>query len=391
MSDDLKKYLLRQNRQFRSIQQQSPMNGDRPSAASYGPSSATALLPRLVPQLTGDEGLMRRISIFGWGFGGSAVSPTEPPSPNTTPIFPGQVQAQVNKPPEDIQPLQPQTTGSSWSNWWISSGGEKITPSGGGGLESTKSAKWYIDTLRSGKAPDNKLVKHLITLRVHLSTANLAFIQDFVRNEKGMDMLGKLLAGLVGKGGKRRRLSEIETTVLLEVFKCLRALLNTEVSSVSNSSSYYYFCNEIFILKCFNEVLMPPTLITHISYALYTSSLKVHAFASELLAAICVLDVSNGHKAVLAALSDSRVAYDEEFRFETLLMSLRLPDVNIDSDWDGSVVGFGNEEEGVLDARVATMTLINALTNSSDNLEERVLLREEFSRRGLNELIVVRS
>ena len=231
MSDDLKKYLLRQNRQFRSNQQPHPMNGDRPSAASYGPSSATALLPRLVPQLTGDEGLMRRISIFGWGFGGSAISPAGLSTPNSTPNSSGQVQTQVDKLPEDIQPLHPQTTGSSWSSWWISSGGEKTTPSDKG-LESAKSAKWYIDTLRSGKTPDLKLVKHLITLRVHLSTANLAFIQDFVRNEKGMDMLGKLLAGLVGKGGKRRRLTEIETTVLLEVFKCLRALLNTEVSSV---------------------------------------------------------------------------------------------------------------------------------------------------------------
>ena len=239
MSDDLKKYLLRQNRQFRSNQQLPPMNGDRPFAASYGPSSATALLPRIVPQLTGDEGLMRRISIFGWGFGNSAIPPAGPsPTNNSVPDSPELVQGQVNKLPEFIQPLQPQTTGSSWSNWWISSGGEKVTPSEKGGLESTKSAKWYIDTLRSRKAPDLKLVKHLITLRVHLSTANIGFIQDFVRNEKGIDVLGKLLASLVGKGGKRRRLTEIEMTVLLEVFKCLRALLNTEVSSVSNS----YFC-----------------------------------------------------------------------------------------------------------------------------------------------------
>lgn len=136
---------------------------------------------------------------------------------------------------------------------------------------------------------------------------------------------------------------------------------------------------------------MSPTLVTHISYALYTSSLKVHAFACELLAAICVLGVYDGLKAVLAALSDSRIVYDEGFRFETLLMSLRLPDMDTDSDGEDSIVGFGNEEEGVLDARVAAMTLINALTNSSDDLEERVLLREEFSRRGLNELIVVRS
>jgi diaphanous 1 len=232
MSDDLKKYLLRQNRQFRSNQQPTLLTG----AASCNPSSSTALLPRLVPQLTGDEGLMRRISIFGWGFGGSAATSSEGlPSPNDAPNSPGPSQVLVNNPPEDIQPLQPQTTGSSWGNWWISSGGEKNMPLEKGGLDSAKSAKWYIDTLRSGKAPDIKLVKHLITLRVHLSTANLAFIRDFVRNEKGMDMLGKLLAGLVGKGGKRRRLTEIESTVFLEVFKCLRALLNTEVSSDSKS------------------------------------------------------------------------------------------------------------------------------------------------------------
>lgn len=58
------------------------------------------------------------------------------------------------------------------------------------------------------------------------------------------------------------------------------------------------------------------------------------------------------------------------FVLRPLLTALRLPDVNIrvDVDCDGSINGFGNEE-GVSDAQVATMTLINALTNSSDNLE----------------------
>ena len=35
------------------------------------------------------------------------------------------------------------------------------------------------------------------------------------------------------------------------------------------------------------------------------------------------------------------------------------------------------------------MTLINALTNCPEYLEERILLREELGRRGLNEAIVV--
>jgi hypothetical protein len=101
-----------------------------------------------------------------------------------------------------------------------------------------------------------------------------------------------------------------------------------------------------------------------------------------------MLSVVEGHKAVLAALSDFRIACDEDFRFEGLLFSLRPPDVNFDNDIDNGI-GFGNEEEGIWEARIATMALINALTNCPEILEDRILLREEFTRRGLNELIVV--
>ena len=37
------------------------------------------------------------------------------------------------------------------------------------------------------------------------------------------------------------------------------------------------------------------------------------------------------------------------------------------------------------------MTLVNAITNCPEELEERVRLREELGRRGLNEVIVVRT
>jgi diaphanous 1 len=122
---------------------------------------------------------------------------------------------------------------------------------------------------------------------------------------------------------------------------------------------------------------------------LHTLSLKVYTLASELLAAICILSLTEGHRAVLAAMSDFRIAFEENFRFETLIASLRLPDVDIDSESDNGV-SFGNEKEGVWEARTASMALINALANSPESLEERIMLREEFGRRGLNEVIVVR-
>ena len=91
----------------------------------------------------------------------------------------------------------------------------------------------------------------------------------------------------------------------------------------------------------------------------------------------------------MAALSDYRVAFGEAFRFEGLIASLRVADMNDDND-NVSEASFGGEEEGIWEARTAAMSLINAITNCPDSLEERIMLRDEFSRRGLNEVIVVR-
>jgi len=235
LSPERKKFLLYENRKFKSSIQHPPSDGAHSTySASYGPSSAAALLPRLVPQLTGDAGLIRRLSIVGWS---SATGVTSSDSVDTNGKFNNSsspTHSGVAKSFGDqMPPLQQQSTGSMWSSWWTSSGGE--TPSSSdkdARQEFAKSARWYIDGLRIRKAPDMKLVKHLITLRVHLSTAKLTFVQEFVGAEKGLMALGTLLANLVGKGGKKKNLNEVETTVLLEVLKCLRVLLNTSVRCV---------------------------------------------------------------------------------------------------------------------------------------------------------------
>lgn len=100
-----------------------------------------------------------------------------------------------------------------------------------------------------------------------------------------------------------------------------------------------------------------------------------------MLAAICVLSLVEGHKLVLAAMSDYRVAHDEAFRFEHLVALLGLPDPDTEA---------AEEEEGIWEARTAALALVNAITNCPEAVEERIMLREEFSRRGLNEVIVVR-
>lgn len=126
-------------------------------------------------------------------------------------------------------------------------------------------------------------------------------------------------------------------------------------------------------------------IVTHITFSLHAASPKLRTLVSELLAALCVLSLSDGHKLVLAALSDYRVSYAEGFRFEELVRYLK-----IDGDAE-EMSGNERDDQGVWDARAATMALINALTNSPESLEDRIMLREEFSRRGLNEAVVVRA
>jgi hypothetical protein len=89
-------------------------------------------------------------------------------------------------------------------------------------------------------------------------------------------------------------------------------------------------------------------------------------------------------------MSDYQVAYEESFRFESLIASLRLPDIEFDRANENENYS-GEEEEGVWEGRTASMALVNAFTNCPESLEERILLRDEFGRRGLNEVIVVRA
>lgn len=241
---DRKKYLLRQNRQFGSmskvLSRQSSVPGVQ-QPATVGPSGSGIILPRLVPQLTGN-GLMNRFSV--WGSSSPSI-PSTPTRESEQPIDPDTVAAtdkpstmrsrkSIDEASADPPLLQPQTTGGLWSSWWTSSGGtdkaQKQTP------------KWYVDGLRGGRSVDMKLVKHLISLRVHLSTASLTWIEEFIQERRGIDALGTLLAGLVGKSGKRKILTEVESTILFELIKCLRVLLNTEVRRMDHQQAYTNQC-----------------------------------------------------------------------------------------------------------------------------------------------------
>ncbi len=96
---------------------------------------------------------------------------------------------------------------------------------------------------------------------------------------------------------------------------------------------------------------------------------------ADVLAAICVMS-PKGHELVLSAFSDFRQIHEEKFRFQYLLEALK---------------GKKEEEESstLMEYKTACLRLINAIVNSPEEVEERMLLRDEFHRRGLSELFAV--
>lgn len=122
--------------------------------------------------------------------------------------------------------------------------------------------------------------------------------------------------------------------------------------------------------------------MTEVTYSLHTNSNKLRALVADVLAALCVLSSSEGHKLVINAFSDFKITYGEKARFEYLVKSICPPD-DVEE-------GLQDEDEAsAWDYRAAGMALISSLANSPDDLEERMLLRDEFARRGLNEAMTV--
>ncbi len=227
---DRKRYLLEQNRLMKSTSSPKSASPHLGYAASYGPARAARIIPNLVPQLTGEGSLMKRLSV-SWA-SSSEASPSTPTMPLVNNIFKAE-EGKLER--AEPAPIQSQSTGSLWSSWWSSSGGE-ASSSPKNNAKEEKSAAWYIECIRSRRTTDSKLVKHLISLRVHLSTAKLSWVNGFLNENDGMELLGSLLSTLVAKGGKRKRLGDTEEMVLYEVLKCLRVLLNIGVRLITFAS-----------------------------------------------------------------------------------------------------------------------------------------------------------
>ncbi|CAG8649703.1 10233_t:CDS:2, partial [Acaulospora colombiana] len=105
---------------------------------------------------------------------------------------------------------------------------------------------------------------------------------------------------------------------------------------------------------------------------MHTPNNKLRSQVADVLAALCVLSLE-GHRLVLNAFSDFRQVHEEKFRFQYLMDTLKFSE---------------NEDSVSMEYRSACLSLVNAIVTSPEDVEERMMLRKEFERRGLTELFL---
>ncbi|KAF9909163.1 hypothetical protein EC991_009073 [Linnemannia zychae] len=277
---------------------------------------------------------------------GTAAEETRPTSPKLT---------------GSDRPMSPTmaAAGSLWSTWF---GATPLPDAGAMDEPADDSPQFYIDQLLSKTTTQKALAKHLLGLRIALATAKLSWIRQFL-DGRGFRALESVLekTAIKKRGGKANDLDE---TMQSECVQCLRVLMNTEPG--------------------FTQVLRSPSLVAHISYCLYTTNSKLRTKVAEVLAALCVMSPES-HRLVLMALSDFRVAHEERFRFEYLVQSLASP-VMGDMDLGGGGGADEHQESFEWEYKTACLSLMNALANSPSSLDDRISLRNELRRRGLEDV-----
>ncbi|KAI0216793.1 hypothetical protein L0F63_005205, partial [Massospora cicadina] len=221
------------------------------------------------------------------------------------------------------------------------------------------SVEFYLARLNSNTAPQ-EMFKCLQSLRITLSSAAVPWIRSFLEDGTALAGMATLLERQIAKNlsladaASSARAQDLEEDVHLECVRCLRALLNTEPG--------------------FHEVLQHPSIIQCIAFSINTSRDKLRNIVAEVLAATCVLSKA-GHHSVLEAFSDFRLKFHEDYRFQYLLHSLHEP-VSME----------GIAAIAAHDFKTTCLSLINAIVNTPESLDGRMLLREEFRRRGLGEI-----
>lgn len=214
------------------------------------------------------------------------------------------------------------------------------------------------------------LLKHLIAVRVALSTAPIAFVISFLDSE-GLDRLEKVMVTLAVLPQNKGDMNE---QIVGEVLKCLRVIMNVDVSQEAVTYCSFRRTNCQIGLS---YVLDRQRLITTIVCCIRLPTFKLRCLAADMLGAICLIS-AQGHEQVLDSLADAKTTLEETYRFEYLLSSLSAYTTHCDDE---------ESDAGVWEWRTSVMGLINAVAGSGDEVEGRCEIRGELKRRGLDHIV----
>ncbi|OCF44305.1 hypothetical protein I317_01923, partial [Kwoniella heveanensis CBS 569] len=351
----------------------SPHNPSSPPSASISPPRPTTFISlstgtsagisRLLPQLTGStsgtgstpttprnaQGGWKRFSLAG--LAGWVDTPPKPDSAHLSApadvkdddaTTPKAEYSAAEKALTEIKPLEKQVTGGLWS-WWTGS----TKPEAG-------SPASFIEAIRDSRKNSQNLLRHLISLRVTLSTAKMQWINQFILLD-GIPIINKVLSKQA-----RQVMQPGDSTqqVIGEVGKCLRMLMNTESG--------------------FNAVIENTGMITSVTLCLRVPSLKVRAQVVDLLSGLVTLAPIEGRRLVLDGLSDLSQLNGDDHRFDFLMRSF---------GHEPGSDGVGEEPLGLWEWRTSALAFLSVLCNASEEVEERVELRGELRRRGLYKIL----
>ncbi|WWD06090.1 hypothetical protein V865_004175 [Kwoniella europaea PYCC6329] len=364
LSPSRKAYLLAQHHQGTPAIPSSPppvqaISPPRPTTFISLSTGTSAGISCLLPQLTGSpsggtgstpttpnrgkEGGWKRFSLAGLGVWHSdngsqsdnhlstplAAGEEDVTTPRAEPSAAEKALGEVS----EIRPMEKQVTGGVWAWWTGSNKADEGTPAG------------YIEALKHSRKNPQSLLKHLLSLRVTLSTVKLSWINEFILLD-GLTAISSLLEKVAREP---RQKSDIGEQIIAEIGKSLRVLMNTDVG--------------------FNATLCHQTLLNNPVLSLRTPSYRIRNQMLDLLTAMVTLSPDTGSRLVLDALSELKLVTQDKYRFSWFVESMKP-------------VQDEEENQGVWEWRTGVVALCSALCNAREEVEERLELRGELKRRG---------
>ncbi|CAJ0903052.1 16325_t:CDS:10, partial [Entrophospora sp. SA101] len=242
----------------------------------------------------------------------------------------------------------------------LQEGANKISSGSASSLSHDKNApEYYLKKIMDGTIT----VKIMNSLSVSLRTLPITWVRSFI-DAKGLEVLTNYLNSITRKPVKR----EVDLLMEYEIIKCLKLLLN-------------------------NRALSHPTCIYSITFSLVSSQLNTRRLVAEVLSFFCYCEIPTGHNLVLGGFDQLMQFQNEHYRFDAWM---RILENTIDGRGKlGSLVNASDEykkggigvDNSLMEYSLSNLILVNSIIGVCDDVEVRLVLRNQLHACGLTRII----